>query len=156
MMSVRRSLLAAAGVLAGLVVTLAIAVPARAAGAPPANSIAARPVALAAVSPTIDPAANTVIHLPHGQQPSCPIRNFCAGVNDPTRNDTKWFFLFHCHDYDLSNWLGTGAFINNQTNPNGEVQLEDQNHQPVGDPIPVGVRGAVFWTPVWHIDSCVP
>ncbi|MFE7766264.1 hypothetical protein [Streptomyces sp. NPDC057438] len=121
--------------------------------APPAPSDAQGEVSLAAASPGISPAVNTQ-HVPAGGSFSCGDGNFCAAVWDPTTSDWKIFFLFACRRYSVSNWLGGGAYYNQQTG-NATASIYGQSGNVlVSAPADGGILHDINWDAVWSIRNC--
>ncbi|MEV0241669.1 hypothetical protein AB0I06_17300 [Streptomyces sp. NPDC050674] len=119
--------------------------------APPApQGAAARPVP-AAVSPTISPSTRW-IHRAENETFDCNAGNLCLEVWDPTVAKWKVFFLYTCNRYSLSNWLGTGYYLNKQT---GSVTSYFYNAQGqvlrAFTPPQVGTQD---WDPVWSVRNC--
>ncbi|MCX4238969.1 hypothetical protein [Streptomyces ortus] len=121
--------------------------------APPAPSDAQARASLAAASPGISPAVNTQ-HVPSGGSFSCGDGNFCAAVWDPTTSDWKIFFLFACQRYSVSNWLGDGAYYNQQTG-NATASIYGQSGNVlVSAPADGGISHGINWDAVWSIRNC--
>ncbi|MFE7895619.1 hypothetical protein [Streptomyces sp. NPDC057412] len=121
--------------------------------APPAPSDAQAGASLAAASPGISPAVNTQ-HVPAGGSFSCGDGNFCAAVWDPTTSDWKIFFLFACQRYSVSNWLGDGAYYNQQTG-NATASIYGQSgNLLVSAPADGGIIHDIDWDAVWSIRNC--
>ncbi|WP_416981299.1 hypothetical protein [Streptomyces sp. T028] len=122
--------------------------------APPAPQGAqAADASIAAVSPGISPAVRTE-HVASGGSFSCGDGNFCTAVWDPTTGDWKIFFLYECLRYSVSNWLGEGAYYNQQTgNPTATFYGQSGNvlhtSQPDG-----GIGWDYNWDAVWSIRNC--
>lgn len=105
-----------------------------------------------AVSPTISPAAHSQL-VPSGTTITCDGGNFCAGVWDPTVDQWRVFFLYHCNRYHLSNWHGTGEVKNSQTD-NAQATTYGQNGNVI-QTFPVSAdEPDVDWEPVWSIRNC--
>ncbi|ANS65932.1 hypothetical protein SLINC_3708 [Streptomyces lincolnensis] len=108
--------------------------------------------AASAVAPTISPAADSRL-VPAGSHITCDTGNFCAGVWDPTVNQWRVFFLYHCNRYHLSNWQGTGEVVNSQTD-NAQATTYGQNGNVI-QTFPVSTDAPdVDWDPVWSIRNC--
>lgn len=107
--------------------------------------------AVAAVAPTISPAAFRVRHSPSKTVP-CPSGNLCASVWDPTRSDWKIFDLYYCKRYYLSYWQGAGQYDNAQT---GGVRVYFYGQAGnVLKSFTAGGVGQQNWDPVWSIRNC--
>ncbi|MCD7441448.1 hypothetical protein K4B79_24880 [Streptomyces lincolnensis] len=105
-----------------------------------------------AVAPTISPAADSRL-VPDGSHITCDTGNFCAGVWDPTVNQWRVFFLYHCNRYYLSNWQGTGEVMNSQTD-NAQATTYGQSGNVI-QTFPVSTDAPdVDWDPVWSIRNC--
>jgi hypothetical protein len=112
----------------------------------------AQAASTAAVSPTISPAARSQL-VPSGSSVICDTGNFCAGVWDPTVNQWRVFFLYHCNRYYLANWHGTGEVMNSQTD-NAQATIYGQNGNVIRT-FPVSTESPdVDWEPVWSIRNC--
>jgi hypothetical protein len=177
-----------AGLVAALLATLTIPAPAQASVGPNSGGAAVRSVAppapagllrsasaaggaaLASVpSPSISPTTNIVLVRPGGTY-YCGVGNLCTGVWDPNflwvdgqggAQLGGWaiFYLYNCHEYAVSNWIGDGVYLDNQT-PAGlrgvKSYFRNQFHNTIGSPItPDGTQhGPYNWTPVWYIKNC--
>ena len=116
------------------------------------TSGSAQAASTAAVSPTISPAARSQL-VPSGGSVICDTGNFCAGVWDPTVNQWRVFFLYHCNRYSLANWHGTGEVMNSQTD-NAQATIYGQNGNVIRT-FPVSTDSPdVDWEPVWSIRNC--
>jgi hypothetical protein len=108
------------------------------------------------VSPGISPATR-VTWVPANSDYPCDSGNLCALVWDPTVSLYKEFFLFTCNRYGLSNWFGSGFYMDNQTGKptsyfygqNGGVLTPPGPFQPGGGP-----QTQKSWDPVWSIRNC--
>ncbi|MFI9171992.1 hypothetical protein [Streptomyces lincolnensis] len=140
-MRTQRSLLGAVGTMTLVLASVLATGTAQAASSAPS-----------AVSPTVSPAADSRL-VPSGSHITCDTGNFCAGVWDPTVNQWRVFFLYHCNRYHLSNWHGTGEVSNSQTD-NAQATTYGQN----GDVIQIfpvsNDKPDVDWEPVWSIRNC--
>ncbi|GAA1385315.1 hypothetical protein GCM10009639_07840 [Kitasatospora putterlickiae] len=164
----KRSALGVAGALTAVLTAFAGTGPAQAAPAPatppstgqvliappaPPLQAQAQAAAIAAVSPTISPAA-PFDHVPADSDYRCDPGNLCTLVWDPTAGDYKIFFLSGCARYSLSGWFGQGFYADNQTGgvrsyfygANGAVL---KSFTPDG-----GANHTQDWTPVWSIRNC--
>jgi hypothetical protein len=111
--------------------------------------------ALFAVAPSISPATAIEDAVPGGTY-SCPSGNFCAGVWNPAINKWRVFKLFNCRTYTVSNWIGNGFYLDNQTG-HPATKLFGQNGAelvPPGDIFPGGGQKNINWTPVFSIKNC--
>jgi hypothetical protein len=173
----------AAAVAAMLSATLAVAAPAQASVGPHHGSavrVVAPPapdgwgsgigVSLASVpSPTISP-STFMINVAPGGIFYCYLDNLCTTVWDPNylwvdgQGGARlggWaiFFMYDCHEYELSNWLGDGTYVDNQT-PAGlrgvRSYFRNQFHNQIGNYItPDNTQhGPYDWDPVWYIKNC--
>jgi hypothetical protein len=108
----------------------------------------------AAVSPSISPAANFTWVAPNSDF-NCPLKNLCTGVWDPTRSLYKFFYLFSCNWYAVSNWNGGGFYVDNQTDPSPTSTFYDQNGVSIFSFQPVLYTTMDYnWDPVWFIRNC--
>jgi len=162
-MRAKRSLLGIIGVVAWLLLATFSTGPAQAATAPgtqtgdrvqvapPAPHGAGAQSAVAAVSPTISPAANW-IHRAEDEQFECKAGNLCVEAWDPTVGKWKIFFLYTCNRYYLSDWYNDGYYLNKQT---GSVTSYFYGAQGqvlrAFSPPQVGTQD---WSPVWSIRNC--
>lgn len=174
----------AAVVITAMLTTLTVAVPAQASIspsrdgtiqmiAPPAPSgklpASATGAWLASMpSPTIWPPA-TVIYIPPNGTYGCGEGSLCTLAWDPNylwvdgqggAQLGGWavFYLYSCQEYALSNWLGSGWYLDNQT-PFGSQGVRsyfrNQFHNTIGSYItPDGVQHGYNWDPVWYIKNC--
>ncbi|GAA3822521.1 hypothetical protein ACFS5L_01125 [Streptomyces phyllanthi] len=163
----RRSLLGALGALVLALVAVFAAGPAQAAqtqdrdlnGISGVFTLPAAPEGVsarsaAAVSPGISPAAREVRYLNSNDTLYCTSGNLCNAVWDPTRSQWKVFFLYNCATYTVYNWLGTGAYYNNQTG-NPTSYYYGQNWGTLWTSTPDGgARHIVNFDPVYYIKNC--
>ncbi|MET9800473.1 hypothetical protein [Streptomyces sp. NPDC006368] len=160
----QRSLLSVLGALVLALVAVFAAGPAQAAPSPDRdrNQVFTLPAApegvsarsAAAVSPGISPAANQVLYLNPGVSLNCTPGNLCNAVWDPTRSQWKVFFLYSCATYTVYNWLGTGAYYNNQTG-NPVSYYYGQNRNVLWSSTPDGgARHIVDFDPVYYVKNC--
>ncbi|GID94000.1 hypothetical protein ACFQFC_11930 [Amorphoplanes digitatis] len=162
----KRPTLGVAGVVTGIVVAVLAVTPAHAAApAQPAAAGAAGTVqqappapagapaqALAAVSPTTIPSVTTSLVTPNAAW-SCSLGTFCALAWDPTKSKWKKFNFTICTDYALSNWNGTGYFLDNQTGGVTTYFLDD--YYVVWEKIkPDNIKYVYNWDPIWYIENC--
>jgi hypothetical protein len=74
-------------------------------------------------------------------------------VWDPTTNDYRVYSVFSCAQYSLSNWLGAGRYLDNQT---GGVTSTFYGQS--GDALlsftPDGAQHNYDCSPVWSIRNC--
>jgi hypothetical protein len=162
----KRSLLAFLGALALALAGLLLTAPAQAAVSPthstaahvitlpaaPHGAAAVSPKSAAAVSPTVSPAVSTVHGAP-GTPINCAAGNLCAFAWDPTTSDWKLFYLYTCNRYSLSNWLGTGGYLDKQT---GGVTsyFYGQSGNVLASFTPDSTQHSYDWDPVWSIRNC--
>jgi GH25 family lysozyme M1 (1,4-beta-N-acetylmuramidase) len=107
-------------------------------------------------APSISPAAYSVTHLPaYRSSYSCPSGELCLQVYDPTTEGTTVFDLYYCRTYSVSNWNGSGTYIDNQTGSSTITYFYDQNHNVLAQFAPSGASLHSYnWDPVWYIKSC--
>jgi hypothetical protein len=108
----------------------------------------------AASPPTISPATEIEDAVPGGSY-SCASGNFCAVVWNPAIAKWRVFKLFVCQRYTVSNWLGNGFYLDNQTG-RPATKLFGQNRaqlKPPGDIFPGGQKN-IDWDPVFSIVNC--
>ncbi|MEU7398366.1 MULTISPECIES: hypothetical protein [Streptomyces] len=117
----------------------------------PRETAAASSRAVAAVSPTVSPAADYV-HTTSGNPVECTSGNLCAGVWDPAVGKYKVFFLYQCAQYSLSYWNGVGQAVNNQIG--AAAFFYGQNGQVLDVALPENRPFTYDWTPVWSIRNC--
>ncbi|MGI5456391.1 hypothetical protein ACQEWB_25140 [Streptomyces sp. CA-249302] len=153
----KRSVLGLIGALAIALAALFLAGSAQAADGPAGKvmvlPVPAQKLAPAANAPTISPSVNTT-HVAYGGTITCPSGNLCAGVQDPTTNSWKIFYLFTCAKYSVSYWNGDGHYADSQTGGvtsyfYGQSGNELTHFTPDG-----GVDHPYNWGPVWSIRNC--
>lgn len=128
--------------------------------APPApEGAASAPAGLAkeggpsfVTSPSISPSVSVQFAAPGGTY-SCASGNLCAGVWDPNAGQWKVFKLFSCTTYALSNWNGSGFYLDNQTGSPLST-FQDQSHNVIFSFFPGGGQQNFNWDPVWFIKNC--
>lgn len=103
-------------------------------------------------SPSISPSANFQFAAPGGTY-SCASGNLCTGVWDPNAGEWKIFKLFTCATYALSNWNGSGFYLDNQTGSPLST-FQDQFHNVLFSFFPGGGQQNFNWDPVWFIKNC--
>ncbi|GID91437.1 hypothetical protein ACFQFC_10425 [Amorphoplanes digitatis] len=135
--------------------------------APPAPAAAAS--LAAAPSPSIYPAVTVKYIRPDGGY-GCDLDYLCALAWEPNylwvdgQGGARlggWaiFYLYNCREYELSNWLGDGYYLDNQR-PAGlrgvRSYFRNQFHNQIGSYItPDGTQhGPYDWNPVWYIKNC--
>lgn len=139
-----RSLLGTVATVAGLA---AVGLAPGAAAASPTGGVGA-----AAVPPTVSPAADWFYYSGTGY--TCPQGNFCARVWDPTANTYRVYKLFRCATYSLSNWQGTGGYVNRQTGARATATFYGQSGNALLN-VPIGAQDTSYdWGPVWKIRNC--
>ncbi|GAB2684832.1 hypothetical protein [Kribbella swartbergensis] len=163
----KRKILAAAGVLASLF-TAAATVPAaqarttddpaasgtrvtqtRAADGSVMIGVTGAPASTRAVAaaPSTSPAVERVF-VSGSQTTPCKPGYACAAV--PYGNGAYIFKFIRYDGYSLSNWLGTGYFVNNQTG-GAAARYDNVSGGQLGC-VPAGyVRYNIDWNPVWRI-----
>ena len=104
-----------------------------------------------AVSPGVSPPVST-IHVAPGGIYFCPSGVLCTEVWDPTASAVKVFSFYHCNTYSLSNWNGSGGWINFQTG--GAWAYAYNQSGTVINAFPAGYQGTVNWSPAWYIKNC--
>ena len=92
--------------------TRVTAIPARV-GFAPAHKPTAR-VSPDTSSPGISPSVKT-LHIPIGGGFVCDAETLCAVVWDPNAENWAVFEMYVCDTYTLSNWNGSGYYLDNQT-----------------------------------------
>jgi len=109
--------------------------------------------ALFATVPSISPPTDFEDVLP-GQPYTCRRGTFCAGV--PNNGKFRVFKLFTCRLYHVSDWLGAGFYLDNQTgNPQSNVfGSNGAVLNPPGNIFPGGGQQFIDWTPVFSIRNC--
>lgn len=164
-MTIKRWILVASGILAGMLLAVFAGAPAQAATvthhnasgsmltAPPAPSgaqlLLVRPDA---VTPTISPSVTTGYTSASGGY-SCPYGDLCALVWDPTKSNWKIFYLYSCARYSLYNWLDTGYYFDNQTA--GTVStFYGSSGNALKTFTPDQKQHSYGWTPVYSIRNC--
>jgi hypothetical protein len=93
----------------------------------------------------------TVEYVAAGGTYICNSGYFCAGAWDGIR--WKVFHLYTCRLYTLSNWTGSGFYLNNQT---GGVVARFYNNTgaQIGTAAADGVQRTRNWDPVAYIRNC--
>jgi len=160
-----RKLLAAAGVLAGLFAVAANAPAAQAKAVDPVPSgprVTQTPMAdgsvlvgvegnaaatrTTAAVPSTSPSVEHVFIAPGGST-VCKSGYACAFV--PYGNGFYVFKFVHYDGYSVSNWLGTGPFLNNQTG-GAAARWDNVNGGQLGC-LNGGYGQNVYWKPVWRV-----
>lgn len=150
-----RTAVRASALLATLVFTMAgamVAIGSAHAAAPQGAAQSTRAHAPAAVPPTISPSVVTE-HVSEVGGFTCHRGELCTQVWDPTVSRWKVFHLYNCRMYSLSNWLGSGYFVNNQTG-NAVASFYDQNGRLLFRTSPDNVLYPLNWDPIWYIRNC--
>lgn len=82
---------------------------------------------------------------------ACPHYHFCMYRGMSYTGD--YMFLYHCTEVALSNWVGWGSYLNNQTSGTMTV-MYDRNHRWYVGSIAPHTNPQFNWDPVWYVDPC--
>ncbi|GIH03963.1 hypothetical protein Rhe02_20300 [Rhizocola hellebori] len=163
-----RSTIATLGILAGMLVAVSVAGPASAvpakdarggqvltAPAAPPGALAKGDMAIAVVEPTTYPSVTTHPVAP-GAIYTCGAGYFCALVWNPVTNLWKVFFFYYCQTQYVYNWLGGGAYLNNQNPPVQPTQIYGQYGELLAALVVENPRRQrdFDWNPVWSLKPC--
>lgn len=113
-------------------------------------------VVVAAVSPSVSPAAERTTWVTGGvQNYDCPSGRLCVDVWDPTRDTYKVFQFYRCQTHSLSAFYSTAypEFENNQTSGTVTRFLNSSWNTAVSSTAKHGPRH-INWDPIYYIDVC--
>ncbi|MFE2941315.1 hypothetical protein ACFXKG_19955 [Streptomyces sp. NPDC059255] len=121
--------------------------------APAAPAEARADVGVRAVSPQVTPAAERVRLVTPGGSYTCSYGRLCAQVWDEAAGKWKVFDFYTCRTYSLSNWIGIGAYANNQT-PGTVARFYNSSGAVIRTSIAPDWDTSYNWNPVWKIKPC--
>ncbi|MDO0935744.1 hypothetical protein QQY66_30195 [Streptomyces sp. DG2A-72] len=104
-------------------------------------------------SPSISPAAEQVRYVTSPTGYTCSYGRLCARVWDPNVSKWKVFDLYACRTYSLSQWNGTGGYVNNQTTGT-TARFYNSSGSVIHSSTALDTDSSYSWTPVWKIKNC--
>ena len=121
----------------------------------PASAQPAAEMGIAAVEPDTTPGVTSHPVAP-GEVYTCGAGYFCPLVWNYRTNKWKVFFMYYCRWQALQNWIGDGAYLNNQIPPGGTAELQDEDRDTLAFLVVENPRRQRpwNWTPVWFIKPC--
>ena len=84
-------------------------------------------------------------------QAACPDEHFCM-YRGTYYTGSQWN-LYYCGTYTLSDWVGYGSYINNQT-PGTVSALLNANFRLVSYSVAYQVNPVYDWNPIWYVVPC--
>ncbi|MFB6814544.1 hypothetical protein ACFCV8_08355 [Streptomyces sp. NPDC056347] len=141
-MKFNRAALGLAGALGAVAATLTLSAPVQAAQ-----------VGITAASPTVSPSAERT-YLTSAGLSSCDRGRYCTETLDPAAGNIWRVHVFYeCKTYALSNWMGTGSHINNQTD-GVAARVYDKNMKLLWSSPADNKKDWENWTAAYYIKPC--
>ncbi|ANS66614.1 hypothetical protein SLINC_4390 [Streptomyces lincolnensis] len=109
--------------------------------------------AAAAEPPSVWPKPAKIVHVPNAAAITCESGNLCVAAYDATKGDHVVYYLYYCTTYELSNFVGTGSYRNQQTG-GATARFYGQSGNLLTSVPAGGSSNAYNWNPVWSIRNC--